>query len=322
MSIGNEPDFASCGTAEPCNGNYPTTLFTANEMVAFIKVAGPKLRAAGVRVIAPEVSEWIHNWSNNSATGSEPSNLPSSDPLDCGVPTANNPACNTGGGYDYGHYLYADSTAWSLLDIMGVHQYDSQVAEPWPSDVPTNAGGVPPKPVWQTEMSGVKWWPEQGPSVTIENGIAVAGWIHDALTRGMASAWLWWWFRANNTDDNEGLLLKNGTDTKRHYTVMNYSRFIRPNYLRVEVTGAAPADVLLSAYKAGSGSTVVIVAINKGATSATVPITIAGGTAPATLTPWVTSVSDNFVPKSAVPVSGGNFTASLAGKTVTTFIGQ
>src|SRR5512147_2900570 len=24
MSIANEPDFASCGSSEPCNGNYPT----------------------------------------------------------------------------------------------------------------------------------------------------------------------------------------------------------------------------------------------------------------------------------------------------------
>ena len=36
----------------------PTTLFTANEMVAWVKVAGPKLKAKGVKVIAPEASEW------------------------------------------------------------------------------------------------------------------------------------------------------------------------------------------------------------------------------------------------------------------------
>ncbi len=321
MSIGNEPDFASCGRTEPCNGNYPTTLYTANEMVAFIKVAGPKLRSAGVKVIAPEASEWIHNWSNNSASGSEPGNKNSSDPLMCGFPMGTAASCQNGGGYDYGHALYRDSTAWGLLDIMGVHQYDTQRAEVWPSDVPTNANGVPPKPVWQTEMSGVKWWPEQGPSATIENGVAVAGWVHDALTRGMASAWLWWWWKAYDTDDNEGLYLKNGNDTKRHYTIMNYSRFIRPNYMRVEVTGAAPANVLLSAYKAGTGTNVVIVAINKGTAAVTVPISIAG-TAPAMLTPWVTSMADNFASKTAVAVSGGTFMASLPGMSVTTFVGQ
>jgi len=312
MSIANEPDFASCGTAEPCNGNYPTTLYTADEMVAFIKVAGPKLKAAGVKVIAPEASEWIHTWSNTSASGSEPSGKNSSDPLKCGFPATN---CATGKGYDYGHALYKDATAWAALDIMGVHQYDTQVAEPWPADVPDK------KTVWQTEMSGVKWWKEQGPSSDINNGVAVAGWIHDALVRGDASGWLWWWYQASGTDDNEGLLLKSGTDTKRHYTLGNYSKFVRPGYTRVDITGSSSTDILLSAYK-GTDGTVVVVAINKGTASATVPISISGGTAPASLTPWVTSATDNLVSKTAVAVSGGSFTATLASKTVTTFVGK
>jgi glucuronoarabinoxylan endo-1,4-beta-xylanase len=319
MSPQNEPDFASCGTVEPCNGNYPTTLFTANEMVAFLKVVGPKLRTAGVKVMVPEASEWIHNWSNTSATGSSPGNKNSSDPLKCGcfgTSTSCASTCTSGGGYDYGHWLYKDSTAWGLVDIMGVHQYDSQVAEPWPADVPDK------KPVWQTEMSGVKWWPEQGPSSDINNGVAVAGWILNALTVGEASAWLWWWYKANNTDDNEGLLLKSGADTKRHYTLGNYSKFVKSGYTRVDITGTIPANVLLSAYK-GSDGTVVVVAINKSTSSVTVPITIAGGTTtPATMTPNVTSSSDNLAAKTAVTVSGGSFTATLAATTVTTFVGK
>ena len=55
------------------------------EMVAFVKVAGPKLKAKGIKVIAPEASEWIHAWSNLSATGSLVASHPqSSDPLKCG----------------------------------------------------------------------------------------------------------------------------------------------------------------------------------------------------------------------------------------------
>jgi glucuronoarabinoxylan endo-1,4-beta-xylanase len=313
MSIANEPDFASCGTAEPCNGNYPTTLYTSDEMVAFVKSVGPKLQAAGIKVIAPEASEWLHNWSNNSATGSEPSNKNSSDPLKCGFPTGT--MCAAGKGYDYGHGLFADKTAWAAFDIMGVHEYDTQHAEPWPADVTDK------KETWQTEMSGVKWWPEQGPSSDIKNGVAVAGWVHSALTVGEASAWLWWWWNANNTDDNEGIYLKSGTDTKRHYTIANYSKFVRPGYTAVAVTGTAPTGILLSAYK-GSDGTVVIVAINNGSADATVPITIAGGTAPAMLTPWVTSSADNLVSKAAVATSGGVLMAALPAMTVTSFVGK
>jgi glucuronoarabinoxylan endo-1,4-beta-xylanase len=172
-----------------------------------------------------------------------------------------------------------------------------------------------------TEMSGLKWWPEQGPSSDINNGVVVAGWIHDAIVNGQASAWLWWYYQVSLTDDNEGLLLKNGIDTKRHYTLGNFSKFVRPGYTRVDVTGNSSTDLLLSAYK-GSGSTVVVVAINKGTGTATVPITISGGTAPATLTPWVTSATDNLVAQPVVTVSGGTFTATLASKTVTTFVGN
>jgi glucuronoarabinoxylan endo-1,4-beta-xylanase len=184
-------------------------------------------------------------------------------------------------------------------------------------------------------MSGVKWWPEQGSTSgsgssftvagtgDINNAMVVAGWIHDAIVNGPASAWLWWWYQplSTSTDDNEGVVLKNGTVAKRLYTLGNFSKFIRPGYTRVDVTGNVPTGVLLTAYK-GMDGTVVIVAINKGTSSATVPISISGGTAPAMLTPWVTSSSDNLASKTAVTVSGGSFTATLAATTVTTFVGK
>ena len=71
----------------------------------------------------------------------------------CGFPPSN-PACNNGGGYDYGHALYSDQTAWGLLDIMGVHQYDTQVAEPWPADIPTDASGVLRNPSGRPKCPG------------------------------------------------------------------------------------------------------------------------------------------------------------------------
>jgi O-glycosyl hydrolase len=187
------------------------------------------------------------------------------------------------------------------------------------------------KEIWETEMSGVKWWPEQGVvnssgevtngSTTIENGVAVAGWLHSALVVGDAAAWLWWWYAplsSGTTSDNEGIVLKDGTDTKRHYTIGNFSKFVRPGYVRVDVNGNSNTDLLISAYKGTDAA--VVVAINKGTMDATVPITIAGGTAPANCTPNVTSSSDNLVAKTAVPVSGGTFSASLSKATVTTFV--
>lgn len=346
ISLANEPDFASCGTNEPCNGSYPTAVYTADEMVAFVKVAGPIIKAANpnIQVIAPEASEWNHLWSNDSACGSQPSGDKSSDPLNCGCFVTNpysaasatctaaasaacSTACGSGSGYDYGHALHADSTAWADFDIVGIHEYDTQTAFPWPtSDFPKD------KELWVTEMAGVKWWPEQGPSADINDGVVVAEWIHSALVTGEASAWLWWWYQAQSTDDNEGLLLAAGSkapsvptltapDTKRHYTLGNFSKFIRPGYKRVIVSGSAPSGVLLSAY-AGPSNATVVVAINTNASTVSVPISIAGGTAPTQFTPWVTSAADNLAQQTAISVSGSSFTAALGATSVTTFVGN
>ena len=323
MGASNEPDFASCGSSigPPCYSDYDTMVYTANEMVAFIKVLGPKMKAAGVKLIAPEPSEWIHLWSNASATGSTVAGHPnSSDPLKCGcfsnTPTTTGCAssCATGSGYDYGHFLAKDATAWGFIDIIGTHEYDSQKAEAWPSDVD---GGKRSKTIYETEVSGVHYWPNEGPSSDIANGVVVAEWIHSAVVVGEASAWLYWWYQASA--DNEGVIITNGTLTKRAYTIGNYAKFVRPGYVMVDVTGNSNTSLLLSAFT-GMDGTVVVVAINKGSSAVTVPITISGGTAPAMCTPNVTSSSANIAAGTAVAVTGGTFSASLAGTTVTTFV--
>jgi O-glycosyl hydrolase len=327
MSLSNEPEFASCGTNEPCNGTYATAIYTAKEMVDFVKVAGPMLKTKGIKVIAPETSEWNHLWGNMSACGSQPSGLKSSDPLNCGCFTSNSTppsttcaaaanvacssACTSGNGYDYGHALHADSAAWGDFDIVGTHEYDSQTAFPWPT-----SDFAKDKEVWMTEMAGVKWWAEQGPINDINDGVVVANWIHSALVTGEASAWLWWWYPGQG--DNEGILAQGGADTKRHYTLGNFSKFVRPGYVRLNVSGSFPANVLLSAYS--GPNTVVVVAINSGTSTVSVPVDVSGGTAPTSCTPWLTSATANLVSQTAVSVTGGTFSASLAGPSVTTFV--
>jgi len=106
--------------------------------------------------------------------------------------------------------------------------------------------------------------------------------------------------------------------TKRCYTIGNYSKFVRPGYVMVDVTGNSNTNVLLSAFKGTDGT--VIVAINKSASAVSVPITITGGTAPASCTPNVTSGTDDLKAGTAVTVTGGTFTASLGATSVTTFV--
>ena len=121
----------------------------------------------------------------------------------------------------------------------------------------------------------------------------------------------------------EGLAIVQGSSTiaKRYFTLGNYSKFVRPGYVAVDVVGNSNANVLISGYK-GTDGTVVVVAVNKGTAAVTVPISITGGAAPAMMTPTVTSSSQNLAATTAVPVSGGSFTAMLGATSVTTFVGK
>lgn len=337
MSIANESDFASCKSkGPPCTDDYASMVYTAKEMVAFVKEARKAFTttAPNTKIIAPEASEWIHAWSTLSATGSTVASHPnSSDPLGCGCYSndINNTTelakclqkCRDGDGYDYGHWLAKDTVAWNSFDILGVHEYDSQKAFPWPADV---TGGVRTKEVWQTEMSGVMYWPEQGPNLTIENGVAVARWIQSALTIGEASAWCHWWYESYYSNDNEGVGIIQGSSSKakRYYAMGNYSRYIRPGQKVVNIAGTdkLPAKVLLTAAKDDNGK-VVIVAVNETTSAQTVPITIAGGTVPASFTPYVTADGNkNWAEGTAVTVNGGVLTVQLEKMSVTTFVSK
>lgn len=272
ISVQNEPDNVT---------PYESCIYSGDEMVAFIKVLGPKLKALNppVKLLGPESTRWEHLWS---------------------------------GDYNYGTLILADPQAAAAVDILATHMYETQVAVAPPAGLD--------KPIWETEMSGVMGYPEEGPSSDISNGIAVAGWIHDAIAVGHASAWHAWWITSLNMD-NEGLLLNGGGTTKRLYTLGNYSKFVRPGYKRVTVSGSVPTGVKVTAYTNPSDGTVVVVAINPATTAVPASIFLSGA-APCSMTPWVTSASDDLASKSAVAVSAGHFSPLLAAQSVTTFVGK
>lgn len=281
------PLYALSAENEPDNNvTYDSCLFTPTEMVAFVKVLGQKLKALNppVKLVAAESTRFEDLWGTNPNKGN----------------------------YNYGVAILADSAAALAVDILATHQYETQDAVAPPTGVN--------KPIWQTEMSGVQGFPEAGPSSDIANGLAVAKWIHDAIAIGRVSAWHWWWWIPLNAD-NEGLLLKDGSETRRLYTLGNYSKFVRPGYQRVAISGTTPANVLVTAYKNPSDGTVAIVAINSSTAAAPVSFFISGNTA-CSLTPWVTTAKDNLVSKSPVSIANGQLSVSLAAQSVTTFVGR
>ena len=92
----------------------------------------------------------------------------------------------------------------------------------------------------------------------------------------------------------------------------------------MDVTGAAnPSGTvpLVVAFTNPPDGTVVIVVVNGGG-AANVSFFVAGSAWPASVTPYVTTTSSKLAAGSPISVSGGRFSASLAGQSVTTFVGK
>lgn len=111
------------------------------------------------------------------------------------------------------------------------------------------------------------------------------------------------------------------TPSKRLWVEGNFARFVRPGFVRVGTIGAAPAGVMVSAYKNPADGRVAIVAINNGTSGTSIPVFISGAS-PCSLTPWVTSSTDSLASKTPVSAVGSRFSLSLGAQSVTTFVGD
>jgi glucuronoarabinoxylan endo-1,4-beta-xylanase len=145
--------------------------------------------------------------------------------------------------------------------------------------------------------------------------------LHNDLTKANLNAWHIWWLY--NASGNGGCLYDTTTNmwTKRLWVLGNYARFVRPGFVRVSTSGAAPSGVLVTAYQNPADGTVVVVAINSN-TSA-IPLSLyVSGVVPCSMTPWVTSAADNLASKTPITVANARFSATLDAQSVTSFVGK
>lgn len=203
--------------------------------------------------------------------------------------------------------IKADAGANSAVDIFATHDYEHGA----------QAYANPGRHIWETEVSGMS-----GLTYDIANGIQVANWIHNAIVVGGASAWHYWWL--NNTfggSDDEGLLT-NGTETKRLYTMGNFSKFVRPGYVRVSATEKPANGITLTAYASPAGvspAVFVVVAINASATAVNQSFSVTGATV-SSVSPWLTDANNNLKKQADIVVNGSTFNASLGANSVTTLV--
>jgi glucuronoarabinoxylan endo-1,4-beta-xylanase len=207
--------------------------------------------------------------------------------------------------------LAANASAWAAADIVATHEYGGT-----PSAYPAiQAAG---KEFWETE-----WYPTGAEDATMTNGLVIANEIYQALTVANMNAWHYWWIYPSGSGDNQGLwdMGTNGW-AKRLWVMGNFSRWARPGYDRIDVSGPVPSGVSVIAFGSSADNTVSIVAINKNNATTNLPLFVSGTEWPADVVPWVTSSSQNLAGLASITVTGARFSGSLPAMSVTTFVGK
>src|SRR5262249_14614987 len=150
----------------------------------------------------------------------------------------------------------------------------------------------------------------------INSALRVAKIIHSDLAIGNVAAWHYWWLMPDAPNKSYGALSQDGsTLALRAWALGNWSRFVRPGFVRVGATETPQTDVSITAFSGGPTGPLVVVAINQGPIDRDQDFTIAGGTA-TELVPWVTSATQKLEAQPAVAVADGAFSVTLPRQTI------
>jgi glucuronoarabinoxylan endo-1,4-beta-xylanase len=206
----------------------------------------------------------------------------------------------------YANTTMNDPAAAAYVGIVANHDYcNNQGANPYTTD----------QPLWMTEVSG-----DAG---TWDPSIATAlGWgqrIHNAMVNGL-TAWSFWTWHSSNPGQ-QLIDISTGNVSATLWAMGNWSKFVRPGWLRIDATANPQPGVYVTAFKSPSETSysIVVVNMNTNATSQTFNFNGFPGTT--SVTPWATSSDLNLAAQSAVAVDSNSFSFSLPAKSVTTFVG-
>jgi glucuronoarabinoxylan endo-1,4-beta-xylanase len=205
-----------------------------------------------------------------------------------------------------------DPATAARVDIIGTHAYDFKVRE-------FSQAKSTGKSIWMTEVGN-----NNSVDGTLEDGLKYAKLIHDHLTVTQVNAWCYWWF-VTNKERAGGALIGLGQDRtyevyKRLYAMGNFSRFVRPGFVRIDAVANPVSNVFVSAYKDKATGKFAIVAINKGDVDQIVSFKLSDFPELNSVTAYRTSGSENLAKLPPIGISDGVFIASLKSKSVTTFV--
>jgi glucuronoarabinoxylan endo-1,4-beta-xylanase len=212
--------------------------------------------------------------------------------------------------------ILSDPGMAAAVDLVGTHGY-GQLPN---LSQPCTACAQHAKRYWQTEVMNN----HGGYNGSISNALTWSTSIYQALNKGGFSAYYYWW-AMNFTADNQGLIAYSNTSwtyqiPKRLYAIGQFSRFIRPGSILLTSTSSS-SGLESTAAMLPSGN-VALVLSNTSAGSITATVTLKNAAiAPASVTPFITSSTQNQAQLAPITVTNGTFTITIPASAVVTVTG-
>lgn len=156
--------------------------------------------------------------------------------------------------------ILSDDVATKNVDIIAGHIYGGGLA-PFPLAVQKN------KEVWMTEFllnlntgnTGAAAWSTYSETAKWAESIKMLVSMHDAMSNNW-NAYIWWYLQRfySFIGDGEQNTI-NGSILKRGYAFSHFSKFIRPNFVRIGVETPTTNYLKITAYKKDNQTIVVII---------------------------------------------------------------
>ncbi|MDX2109795.1 MAG: DUF1573 domain-containing protein [Verrucomicrobiota bacterium] len=240
--------------------------------------------------------------------------------------------------------LHADPVARDAVSYFCIHGYapdgvSSAGSNPTSWDRWANgwsvapAGGLPSsvqgfttygKKSWMTETSGENAaWLSPTSGFPNNGAWSIALKMHQALTVGRQSAWVYWQFTDGNSTGGSTLTDSTSRASSAKLNAFkHFARFIRPNAVRVNTATSGLSNVNVSAYVHDGNNTLTLVVVNGNASAVTAAITVP--TSPAGITSFQTykSSNANYWQSSTTNVTAGTASITIPGYGVATLYGQ
>ena len=193
----------------------------------------------------------------------------------------------------FGDAILGNSAAAAAVSAVATHSYGKAS----PAAYAPAAQAM--KELWETEV----YDPSKTPDPGIGSGLRVAVMMQQALVNANVNAWHYWWIRPAGSGNGALWDSMTNAPTKRLYAMGNYSRFVRPGFVRVDTSATGPTPgVTFSAYVDPQSMKLVIVAINQNSSPVSQRFLFDGVTV-GSWTSWVTSATENST-SSGTPVTG------------------